>query len=128
MFKNKRQFDVKNLKRDNDGRFIAIEITVGPTDITIAITCAPNQDKPSFYVEAIKQIESLNSEHKIIGDLNSCLNTELDKNGTTYNNNRSLAVLEEFMKTNFMIDIWRCNPEKCILHGIENSPRQQCLD
>ena len=62
---------------------------------------------PQFFTHMATIMDKFNSPHRLIGcDFNLCFDVDIDKRGTSYNNDRSLRVMKDITEENFMIDSW----------------------
>ena len=104
---------IKNVYTDMDGRLIIFDLHYDTTIVTFAAIYAPNEDRPKFFIDLEKILES-RQEHKIvIGDFNLTLNVELDRENTYNNNNKAQEAVFNMMEHYVLVDVWRIhNPEK----------------
>ena len=109
LFKHKRKFGIGQLHRDQNGRYLCLEIDTGDNIIVIDNIYAPNDDQPNFYSEISEMFDQLSSPHRILaGDFNLALDVEKDKRGTTFNNVQATEMLLAYMTEKYRIDIcWR---------------------
>ena len=75
---------------------------------------APNEDKPYFFLEIFKKLESLDGKRIFVGDFNLALEPKIDRNHENYSNNdKSAKTIVEYMTETMLTDIWRDrNPNK----------------
>ena len=93
--------------RDNEGRIIVIDIVVDGNSFTLGNMYAPNEDLPNFFLRVTEIMDQFHCPHRMIGgDFNLCFNVDLDTRGTTYNNDRALEILRQYMDENYMVDVW----------------------
>ena len=109
------EYKVHNVKHDDNGNLLALDIEIHEYRITLVNIYGPNNDTPFFYDELEQIVDDFNNPHTIIcGDWNLILNENLDcLNYTRINNpNARERVLQLSNKLN-LIDPWRCqNPDK----------------
>ena len=100
---------VMQVKRDNDGNKLILEISILNKKFTLINIYGPNRDKPNFYAKISKDIEELSNENIIIGgDFNLVLDFESDTEGyVTLNNPRARERVLELCSEFSLIDIWR---------------------
>ena len=116
LFMNNFQFTIKNIKRDEQGRYLIVLIEVDNNSVLLVNVYGPNSDDAIFFNNIFVQLEE-NTQYPIImgGDFNICL-TELDKQGGRHFNRshrNARETLFENMETYNLSDIWRIrNPEK----------------
>ena len=103
-------YRLTQVERDEDGRFIVIELenTDDPQKrIVLCNLYAPNKDKPLFFHQLIKSMVNMSSNIIMVGDYNLVLDTNLDRHGSSYNNKKAQMVLEQIMQELSLIDVWR---------------------
>jgi len=109
--KNELNFQIHNIKKDQDGRILILDITIKGTRLTIANIYAPNGDTPEFFKKVFDMVDSLDNSNIIIGgDMNLVLDVHMDKKGgnpETHENCRKLLL--EYMENKDLHDIWRRN-------------------
>ena len=115
-FKKDVFFNITNIKRDMNGRFIACDIAQEDGRIvSIANIYAPNKDNPSFFDALEQNVEDLSQESIIIGDFNLVLDVEKDRYGQTWtNNNKAMQSVKEIMTEKSLIDVWRARNENTL--------------
>ena len=59
LFKNDFAFQIHEVIRDTEGRYIIVDVTINNKRIILGNVYGPNEDKPEFYEEFIEKIESL---------------------------------------------------------------------
>ena len=105
--------EVKNIRKDSDGRVLLINLEIEKNPIVIINLYAPTKDNAAGQNDFIEKLNSLVEEYSdkpliIGGDFNICLNLKLDKKGgvteeiSSYRN-KVLDLMEEFD----LVDIWR---------------------
>ena len=110
MFNNNFQFVIKDIVKDNLGRYIIVHLNIDEDDVVIVNIYGPNNDNPIFYQNLFEELENFNQyPHILAGDTNICLQ-ELDKKGGRpfhLSHRQARATLLEHMETLNLIDIWR---------------------
>ena len=110
------QYRVQQTFVDVNGRYVIVELEHCDNPqkrVTICNIYVPNNDNANFFMDVIKGTVNMSSDLIIIGDFNLVMNVQIDRVGSMYNNNKSLAVLEEIMNDLSLIDIWRIrNPDE----------------
>ena len=110
LFRRGQHTAVTDVQKDSDGRCLGIKCKIDNIEIALCNVYAPNHDDPEFFVQVIEIINTIQSEHVIMGggDFNLVMNPELDRQGikppTTHT--RALAMLNIYMKEMDMCDIW----------------------
>ena len=98
---------VSNIKTDDQGRKISIDITCNGITVSLVAIYAPNEDCPIFFQNIHEDLVSC-SEHKIvIGDFNLVLDVDKDRKNTYCNNNRAMESVENLMEIYNLKDVWR---------------------
>ena len=98
---------ISSIEKDEDGRYILVDITEGEKVITLLALYAPNNDCPAFF-ETLRLKLASRHEHKIIiGDFNLTLEVEFDRKNTYSNNNKALEVVRDMMNEFYLSDVWR---------------------
>ena len=115
------EYRVLRLERDNEGRFLILEIERKGAVYTIGNIYAPTRnferDQQQCFNNFTAKLELMQNIHTILGgDLNLYMNPRLDKldNSPDYNDNRNFrADVCSFVETNNIVDVWRTiNPDK----------------
>ena len=115
------EYRVLRLERDNEGRFLILEIERKGAVYTIGNIYAPTRnferDQQQCFTNFTAKLELMQNIHTILGgDLNLYMNPRLDKldNSPDYNDNRNFrADVCSFVETNNIVDVWRTiNPDK----------------
>ena len=115
------EYRVLRLERDNEGRFLILEIERKGAVYTIGNIYAPTRnferDQQQCFTNFTAKLELMQNIHTILGgDLNLYMNPRLDKldNSPDYNDNRNFrADVCFFVETNNIVDVWRTiNPDK----------------
>jgi len=108
-------YKIKEQYLDNQGRWIALLITIKNLDYAIGNYYGPNDDKPrdlSLFLDTIDSLECPNTI--LMGDFNFVFNTKIDKmGGNNTTNSKCRDHLIRWMNDNNNIDIWRTrNPNE----------------
>jgi len=110
---------VEKVTRDEDGRYIMLEVNHNGTQLLILNVYAPTKDKVSAQVRFFQQLNTLLEDHidkhlVIAGDFNTCLNPTLDKKGgTTESDTEAKMKLKSLLDYLDLVDIWRIrNPDR----------------
>ena len=116
LIKNDIAFSVKNIIRDQQGRFIILDMEIDGFRFTLANVYGPNEDDPDFFTSLITEIDSLDNENKIVGgDFNFVMDVKIDKKGGNPRTHfKSQQVIRAWCEDSELIDVWRHqNPELC---------------
>ena len=115
LFGNNFQYKVRNVRKDEIGRYILLDIEMFNKRITLVNIYAPSSgDNPEFFNNVFQQILQMDNEDIIIGgDWNVALNPIIDTNQPSkVYRQRSREQIIKFMSEHDMIDIYRCiHPE-----------------
>lgn len=118
LFPSKLDYIVNSVKRDDNGRFILLDLDVANTNIIMANVYAPTKDKVKDQIDFLQQLQAFLidfQERNLLlgGDFNTCLDPTLDKKGGKFEKvsdygKQLSALLEDFNLT----DVWRLvNPD-----------------
>ena len=93
-----------DVKKDTDGRWVAVTIHTEITDIHLTAIYAPNKDSPVFFDNVFNY--SLNKCDKIIviGDFNTALNPEYDTKNGVHTNSNTIAKIKQICEENLLIE------------------------
>ncbi len=107
------QYDIKNIRSDQDGRLVLVDIELEGRSLTLCNIYAPTKDKPQLQKQFLINlreilVEYVDKDILIGGDFNVCINPELDKKGGTVEAQSDyskdvVSLMEELELT----DIWR---------------------
>ena len=104
--------NVRQIRSDNGGRYIAIEIEVNNYVCTVINLYAPNSDSPGFFTNLLQHTEDLNHNRILLGDYNLVLNTALDRKNSSYNHDKAADTLRQLSEELMLSDVWRIqNPD-----------------
>ena len=110
LIKNNVDFELKNITKDKEGRFLQISGTLQDRSMSIANIYGPNKDDILFFSYIQEKTEAEETDFSIIGgDFNCILDNDLDKKGgaTRHANRRNQDFVLTWMEENSLIDIWR---------------------
>lgn len=108
LFDRQLDFVMNRVETDSDGRYIIMEISLNESTFVLANIYAPNEDTPNFFTDVAEIIDSFENRNIIwAGDFNLVLNTVLDRYQSSHNNNRSLQILNTYIDSFELCDIWR---------------------
>lgn len=100
--------NVKEVKYDENGRIVIISLQMVHRIYTIASIYAPNEDDVRFMIYAFTMVDQMGNDLKIIADFNTVLDLKLDiKGGKGYSNEKTRKFINEFLRQNELLDIWR---------------------
>ena len=112
-------FIVQSEAKDECGR---VNIITGQNDgksLTICNIYAPNEDNLAFFFNMYSRVQELIDHLIIIGDFNLTFDQDLDVHNVHRNNTKAVAILQEIMNENMLVDIWRVrNPEEKKTHSL----------
>ena len=116
MFRNNFEYKIHNIRRDEEGRFILLDIEILNQRITLGNVYGPSAgDHPEFFENLFDLIVTLDNEKIIIGgDWNIALNPIIDTNHpSNVYRHRSRRKVIEFMEKYDMVDIYRTLHSDC---------------
>ena len=93
--------------RDNEGRVVAIELQILDKSFLLTNIYAPNKDDPEFFVRIIDETMEIQSQRILVGDFNTVMNSNINRKGSRYNNDKASAVLNECINKLELSDVWR---------------------
>ena len=80
LFKNNFEYKIRNVLRDNEGRYILIDIKMMNKRLTLANIYAPNSGDHPVFDTVIREIVAMDNELIVIGgDWNVAPNPKIDK-------------------------------------------------
>ena len=117
LFRPGLNLDVWRVQRDSGGRFIVLGVTLSGTKVKLACVYGPNTDDGTVFEKLFEACEELDTELTVIaGDFNFIFDYKLDRESSAKrlsNNHRCKRLVEQYMQTYDLVDIWReNNPEK----------------
>ena len=100
---------IHNVIKDNEGRYIILDIEVDDIRFTLATVYGPNNDDPNFFTDFIEKIENLENDNRIIGgDWNFVMSLHKDKKGgQLHTNDQAQNIVKLWMDETDLVDIWR---------------------
>ena len=103
------QKEIHKIIKDDDGRYIILDITLDGVRVTLASVYAPNDDDPDYIINIRNLIEDLTNDERLIGgDYNLVLDLKIDKKGGVFKtNSKAQQKLLEYMRSTNLIDVWR---------------------
>jgi exonuclease III len=125
-------YDIKTIKKDNNGRYILLSGTFNTHDLTLLNVYSPTGDKVKEQVQFLESITEYINEYNnnliIAGDLNTYL-TEIDKHGKVKKKSEYAKKINNIIDDTDMVDVWRLlNPttkrytwRKMSINGIKQS-------
>ena len=107
MFKTGLDFELLDIKKDTEGRYLSICVKMESQSIRIVNLYAPNEDKPDFFTEVLSQLNEPVDHIVVVGDLNVILNPRLDRYGGQKAQSKSSQIINAFLEEYEWVDIWR---------------------
>ena len=109
LINNTFEHEIGRIKKDPNGNFIIIELTILGKKITLVNLYGPNDDKPQFYNTIQQYISEFGNEHVVwCGDWNLVLNSDLDTvDYKNINNPRARNTVINIIDENGYVDVWR---------------------
>ena len=102
---------VAECKKDNNGQFIALNISYENNSFILGNIYAPNSDKPDFFKNVFDKMKSFDNVHSFIicGDFNLVLDPSIDYENYKYNNHneKSRKFLITQINDNQLVDPFR---------------------
>lgn len=93
---------------DETGRFIITEVNVEDVSLILCTVYAPNIDTPSFFLNLIKHIETMDNPNLIIGgDFNFAVDPKLDCKFSHHNNDKARDTFLKFAEECELSNVWR---------------------
>ena len=84
-----------------------IEVAIKDLELSIMSLYAPNEDDPQYFLNLIQIVDKSDYVDRIIGgDYNLLLNVEKDRRGCFSNHNKSMEILQNYMESDDLVDIW----------------------
>ena len=113
LISDKIDFQIKDVKRDQEGHYIMIKGSIQEEEITIINIYAPTIGAPQYVQQTITSMkEEINSNTIIVGDFNTPL-TPMDRS-TKQKINKETQTLNDTMEQLDLIDIYRTFHPKII--------------
>ncbi len=111
---NKLDYTIHKTQTDNCGNWVALDISLNGTRITLISVYGPNEDKPIFYEKIRRLVDDFNNAHCILcGDWNVIQDPVLDTSNYIHvNNPKARNVMLEMKHQCGLIDPWRLQNPK----------------
>lgn len=95
--------------QDPGGRFLFIRGILGEIECTLANIYAPNKNPIRFLKDTLEKLMDFRKGELIVmGDLNMCLEPEIDStSGAQGTNNGQMRKIKQELHKNQLVDIWR---------------------
>ena len=104
------EYKIHNILKDDEGRYILIDIEMLNKRLTLANLYAPSSgDHPEFFDNVINEVVSMDNELIVIGgDWNAALNPKIDSNQpSSVYRARSRKKIIDFMNSYDLVDVYR---------------------
>ena len=112
LFRKSANYSIGKTTIDKEGRFIVCDCKVNNQEILLVNVYAPNEDKPSFFIELFEAISKHTTANRIIGgDFNLVLDVQADSKYRATNNTKACKLLNSYMEESQLVDIWRTRNE-----------------
>ena len=118
LFSKKLKPVIKETVKDPNGRYIILDVILNEQNFVLFNNYVPTKDKPADQLKHLENIQTLMSQYEnknviLGGDLNTCLNPDIDKSGGKQEKISEFAYkLTDYMHDIDYIDIWRIrNPD-----------------
>lgn len=102
-------YKVENVRLDINGRYILLEINIDSLACLLVNVYGPNNDDPDFYIKLFDLIDSRENGSMILaGDFNVSMDPDKDLfNNAGKNHIQKRKVIQEYINTRGLVDIWR---------------------
>ena len=121
MFSRSFSSKIIHTKHDTEGRILVSVIKCDDFTFCLVNIYAPNKDTPQFFEQIPSYISDHSENNLIMGDLNLVLDPQLDRLGTTTNNDKSKLILENIINEFILEDLWHSrNPSARIYSWFVN--------
>ena len=110
LINNNFEIKINKQKKDGSGNFLALDIELDGSKITLITVYGPNIDNPIFYDVISETIDEFGNTSVIIcGDFNLVLKPDLDydENYRNVNNPKARKKVLEIIETYALVDIFR---------------------
>ena len=108
LINKKLNITVHNMITSKQGRYILLYVTILHRKWLLVNIYAPNIDTPTFFEELTKEVNRFTLDHLLMaGDLNFAMDVNIDRLGTTCNNDRSGTWFKSYMENNNIVYTWR---------------------
>ena len=111
LFNNTFDFTLHREKKDINGNFIILDVTIEDKRLTLVNLYGPNRDSPDFFKTVVEKAQDFKNENYIFcGDFNFVMNPKLDckhyKENTINNPNARKTMIEAMEKLD-ILDVFR---------------------
>ena len=112
--KRELQLEVKDIMRDNDGRYIIMRAQINGEKLLIANIYGPNRDTPGIFEEFFTKIDRSGIDRRIVvGDFNTTLDAIDRSVATRHNNVQQARLINDKINELDFTDVWRIiQPDK----------------
>ena len=109
MFRSRFDFKVNDLKIDENGRYIILDLTVYEQRLTFVCLYGYNTDVPQFFTDILyKSAEFVNKSYLFCGDWNAVQNKSDDTYNVLHDRNiNARKKIDEMKETFELLDPWR---------------------
>ena len=108
LLNNNFEFKLHNIKRDENGNKIVLDITIEGFRLSLINIYGPNKDEPHFYKDILTDILEFGNPVIMAGDFNLVLNPEQDTfQYANINNPKAREVVMDMLIELSLIDVWR---------------------
>ena len=128
LMNNNFEYTLRKEIKDENGNYLALDITIDEKNITIISVYGPNTDKPEFFENIANIIDNLDNEKIILcGDFNLVLDPVLDyDNYKNINNKKARQKLLDIIEEKHLLDPFReLHPDCRRYTWRKRTPRQQ---
>ena len=103
-------FDIQNVYRDPDSRYLILKGSINNRDITIASVYAPNDTHTSFFSKFFETLDKFHSPHILIGgDFNLASHPVLDRSNVSPHTKSFSKTINRLINKSQLIDTWRAH-------------------
>ena len=127
-FNNNFELKLHREKKDNDGNFLALDLSIDDIRVTLINVYGPNFDCPEFYEKVRECFLEFDNDYFILcGDFNVTLNQALDTHNYSHvNNPKAREKVLEIMSDLQLVDYYRVlNPDKKVFTWKRKNPLKQ---
>ena len=101
-------FEIQQVYKDHESRFIIIKGTLSGRELTVANVYAPNDAQTSFFTQFFNKLQQLHSSHIIVGgDFNSVMQPNLDRSKQNLSSKTLSKTTITHLNDLQLIDSWR---------------------
>ena len=111
LFNNSFEYKILNIKKDQNGNLIEIDINTHNINFKIIVIYAPNTDDPLFFEQINDSITNSSYDYFLIcGDFNLVLDPTLDSNNyKNINNPKARQKILDIISEHDLVDLYRHN-------------------